>query len=117
MWRVDSPTLVDSLVLGTDVPANPAHNLEIRFDLAPTRLYVGWYKLGLQAWDFGATGFSRTGGVAGRTAAQYHQVQTEASDDPYDGAWGIRMEDIGGCRHYFQSDRRYGLIIDRDDSC
>ena len=117
MWRVDPPALVDSLVLGTDVPVNPAHNLEIRFDLAPTRLYVGWYKLGLQAWDFSATGFSRVPGVAGRTAAQYHQVQTEASDDPYDGAWGIRMEDIGGCRHYFQSDRRYGLIIDRDASC
>jgi hypothetical protein len=117
MWRVDGPALVDSLVLGRDVPANPAHNLEIRFDLAPARLYVGWYKLGLQAWDFGATGFSRISGVPGRTAVQYHQVQTEAADDPYDGAWGIRMEDIGGCRYFFQSDRRYGLIIDRDDSC
>ena len=117
MWQVDPRMRVDSLVLGTDVPANPAHNLEIRFDLAPNRLYVGWYKLGLQAWDFGTAGFSRTTGTPGRTAAQYHQVQTEARDDPYDGAWGIRIEDIGGCRHFFQSDRRYGLIIDRDAAC
>lgn len=117
MWSVGAgpPALVDQLVLGTDVPAGPSHNLEIRFDLAPNRLYVGWYKLGLQAWDFSAAGFSRTAGPPGRTAVQYHQVQTEASDDPYDGAWGVRMEDIGPCRYFFQSDRRFGLVI--DSSC
>ncbi|MPY80010.1 MAG: hypothetical protein GEV04_16440 [Actinophytocola sp.] len=117
MWQVEPQTLVDSLVLGTDVPVNPSHNLEIRFDLAPNRLYVGWYKLGLQAWDFDASGFHRTAGTPSRTAVQYHQVQTEAADDPYDGAWGVRMADIDGCTHYFQSDRRYGLIIDRDAAC
>jgi hypothetical protein len=119
MWSVGAgaPAHVDSLVLGSDVPANPAHNLEIRFDLAPNRLYVGWYKLGLQAWDFSSAGFGRDTSTPGRTATQFHQVQTEASDDPYDGAWGIRMEDIGSCRYFFQSDRRYGLIIDRDASC
>ncbi|HWI06476.1 MAG TPA: hypothetical protein VNT54_03040 [Solirubrobacteraceae bacterium] len=119
MYRVGAgdPVHVDSLMLGTDVPASPAHNLEIRFDLEPSRLYVGWYKLGLQAWDFDATGFSRTAGAPGRTATQFHQVQTEAADDPFDGAWGVRMENIGSCRFYFQSDRRFGLIIDRDTSC
>lgn len=119
MWTLGTspPTEVDALALGADVPANPAHNLEIRFDLAPNRLYVGWYKLGLQAWDFTGSGFDRAAGVPGRTAVQYHQVQTEAGDDPYDGAWGVRMADIGSCRYFFQSDRRYGLIIDKDGSC
>ncbi|MGH9151595.1 MAG: LVIVD repeat-containing protein [Acidimicrobiales bacterium] len=119
MWQIGpgSPAKVDGLELGADVPASPAHNLEIRFDLSPNRLYVGWYKLGLQAWDFDTTGFDRTHDVSGRTAVQYHQVQTEMSDDPFDGAWGVRMEDVGSCRYFFQSDRRYGLIIDRDSAC
>lgn len=118
MWTLGTspPTEVDALVLGTDVPASPAHNLEIRFDLDPDRLYVGWYKLGLQAWDFADAGFNRAADIP-RTAVEYHQVQTEASDDPYDGAWGVRMADVGGCRYFFQSDRRFGLIIDRDSAC
>lgn len=119
MWSVDGiePEFKDGLKLGSDTPASPSHNLEIRFDLAPNRLYVGWYKLGLQAWDFGSGGFSREPGIPGRTAVQFHQVQTEASDDPYDGAWGVRMEDIGSCRYFFQSDRRFGLIIDKAAGC
>lgn len=117
MWQLDPMALVDELVLGTDVPVSPSHNLEIQFDLAPDRLYVGWYKLGLQAWDFTDTGFSRVAGVPGRTAVQYHQVQTEAADGAYDGAWGVRLAEIDGCTHYFQSDRRFGLIIDGDASC
>ncbi|MBW3577801.1 MAG: hypothetical protein KY462_08710 [Actinobacteria bacterium] len=119
MWAVDGlkgPEKIDSLVLGADVPANPAHNLEIRFDLDFDRLYVGWYKLGLQGWDFDAEGFQRTTRSVPFTATVYHQAQTEAADDAYDGAWGVRLAQItvGQATHVyvFQSDRRYGLIID-----
>ena len=108
MWEFSNPanpTRVDGLVLGTDVPVNPPHNLEIRFDIDPNRLYVGWYKLGLQAFDFDSTGFM------GR--ALYHQVQTEPTDDVYDGSWGVRLENIGTNLYIFQSDRRYGLIVDK----
>ena len=107
MWEFSdpaSPTYVDGLVLGTDAPVNPAHNLEIRFDIAPNRLYVAWYRLGLQAFDFTAAGF------AGGTL--FHQVQTELDDDVYDGAWTVRTEYIGGHVYIFQSERRYGLVID-----
>lgn len=113
MWDVSdpaSPSYVDGLVLGTDVPANPAHNLEID-PIDPDRLYVGWYKLGLQAWDFTPGGFVRTG-AGPRTAVQYHQAQTENADDSYDGAWGVRLRVIGANTYIFQSDRRYGLIVD-----
>ena len=91
-------------MLGVDVPVNPAHNLEVRFDIAPNRLYVAWYRLGFQAFDFTSTGFT------GR--ALFHQVQTELDDDLLDGAWTVRTEYIGGYLFIFQSDRRYGLIID-----
>lgn len=114
MWDVSNPanpTYVDGLVLGSDVPVNPAHNLEIRYDINPSRLYVGWYKLGLQAWDFTSTGLVRSNPQP-RTAVQYHQAQTEAADDAYDGAWGVRLENIGTNLYIFQSDRRYGLIVD-----
>ncbi len=113
MWDVSnpaSPTHKDSLVLGSDVPVNPAHNLEIRFDIDPDRLYVGWYKLGLQAWDFDGTGFTRVG-LAPRTAVEYHQVQTEASDGVYSGAWGVRLALIGAELYIFQSNRNFGLIV------
>ena len=106
MWEFSDPagpTYVDGLVLGMDVPVNPAHNLEVRFDIAPNRLYVAWYRLGLQAFDFTSSGFT------GR--ALFHQVQTEL-DDVSDGAWTVRTEHIGGYVYIFQSDRRYGLIID-----
>ena len=107
MWEFSnpaSPTYVDGLVLGTDVPVNPAHNLEVRFDIAPNRIYVAWYKLGVQAFDFEGAGFT------GR--ALFHQAQTEIDDDVSDGAWTVRTEYIGGHLYIFQSDRRYGLIID-----
>ena len=74
---------------------------------------MGWYKLGLQAWDFTATGFVRPNPDP-RTALQYHQAQTGAVD-VYDGAWGVRQADIGGNRYIFQSDRTYGLVVDRVD--
>ncbi|MCH7952060.1 carboxypeptidase regulatory-like domain-containing protein [Patescibacteria group bacterium] len=115
MWDVSnpaSPTYVDGLALGTDVPVNPAHNLEIRFDIDPNRLYVGWYKLGLQAWDFTISGFDHSANPAPRTAVQYHQVQTETNDGDYSGAWGVRLENIGTNLYIFQSDRNFGLIID-----
>ena len=41
MWDVSdptSPTYLDGLVLGANVPPSPAHNLEIRFDIHPNRL-------------------------------------------------------------------------------
>lgn len=114
---ISSPSYVDGLALGSDVPANPAHNLEIRDDLYADRLFVGWYKLGLQAWDFTSDGFVRDG-AAPRTAVQYHQAQTEGSDEAYAGAWGVRLASIttgGETRTYaFQSDRTFGLIVDCD---
>lgn len=120
MWTIDKdpadelaidPGYVDGLELGADVPANPAHNLEI-YEAQPNRLYVGWYKLGLQGWDFTTAGFTRSGSSP-RTAVVYHQVQTENGDDEYDGAWGVRLMPIGIHTYVFQSDRRFGLIIDR----
>ena len=119
MWDVSdpaNPVHVDGLTLGSDVPANPAHNLEIRFDIAPNRLYVAMYKLGLQAWDFTTAGFDHGANPAPRTAVQYHQAQTEVTDGPYDGAWAVRLENItvdGVTNLYiFQSDRFFGLIAD-----
>jgi hypothetical protein len=122
MWNVSNPanpTYVDGLVLGTDVPVNPAHNLEIRNDINANRLYVAWYKLGVQAWDFSSTGFDHSANPAPRTAVQYHQAQTEAGDDDYSGAWGVRLAEIadpnnpGSTLFFFQSDRNYGLVINK----
>ena len=123
MWDISDPedpfypSHVDSLVLGEDVPVNPAHNLEIVYDLDgvvdPDRLFVGWYKMGLQAWDFTSAGFVRNVGPdSDRTAVLYHQAQTEAGDDDYSGAWGVRLELIANLLYIFQSDRNFGLIID-----
>jgi hypothetical protein len=117
MWDVSdpaNPSYVDGLVLGTDVPVNPAHNLEMRSDIAPDRLYVAWYKLGLRAWDFDSEGFVRpVDAPTANTAVQYHQVQTEGGDDAYDGAWGVRLDGISQDEVYiYQSDRRFGLIVD-----
>jgi hypothetical protein len=125
MWTLDSlatcsnvgdspPCYIDGLALGSDVAVNPAHNLEIRYDIDATRLYVGWYKLGLRAWDFSAAGFDRVAGMP--SSAIYHQVQTEPTDQPYSGTWGVRLEEItvGGAEntYIFQSDRNFGLIVD-----
>ena len=114
MWNVTNPANpvhVDSLVLGTDVPVNPAHNLEIRDDIDLNRLYVAWYKLGFQAWDFTSTGFDRNFN-APNTADLFHQAQTEASDAAYSGAWGVRLALIDGLLYIFPSDRNFGLIVD-----
>ena len=116
MWDVSvpaTPSYVDGLELGVDVPVNPAHNLEIRTDIDPNRLYVGWYKLGLQAWDFTGTGFDHTANPSPRTAVEYHQAQTEVADDAYSGAWAVRLEFVGGGSdlYIFQSDRNFGLIV------
>ena len=117
MWDVSdpaSPAYVDGLALGTDVPPNPAHNLEIRFDIAPNRLYVGWYRLGLQAWDFTSTGFDHSANPSPRTAVLYHQAQTEPDDGTaQSGTWGVRLANIGDDLYIFQSDQHYGLIVDR----
>ena len=125
-----APCFVDGLAQGSDVPIIPAHNLEIRYDLDfdgdgtadPDRLFVGWYKAGMLAWDFDPDpkspddGFIRSGSSS-RTAVQYHQAQTEADDEQYSGTWGVRMEKItvGGSTdlYLFQSDRNFGLIVDR----
>ena len=105
MWDISSPaspSYVDGIPLGSALmPAlSPAHNLLVVGD----RLYVGWYKAGLQAFDFDS------GGFVGRPV--YHQVQSEPSDDTYDGAWNVLPATIGASTYVFQSDRRYGLIVD-----
>ncbi len=110
MWDIASPaspSYVDGISLGSALMpvVNPAHNLLV----VGNRLYAGWYKAGLQAFDFNSAGF------LGRPI--YHQVQTEGGDDAYDGAWGVRLATIGTTTYVFQSDRRYGLIIDRVDLC
>ena len=99
---------VDDLEQGMDTPVLPAHNLDVNFDIDPNRLYVGWYKGGLQSWAFNESmGFTRDG-AALRTASIYHQAQTEAA---YDGAWGVRTASMGGETYSFVSDRSYGLLI------
>jgi len=105
MWDISSPavpTYVDGIALGSSLMPvlNPAHNLLVEGN----RLYVGWYKAGLQAFDFSASGFNER--------PMYHQVQAEAADDAYDGAWNVLLGTIGSTQYVFQSDRRYGLIID-----
>ena len=116
MWDISdpgTPTYVDGLVLGMDVPVNPAHNLEIRFDIDPDRLYVGWNRVGLQAWDFSNSGFDHGADSSPRTAVLYHQVQTEPDDSLIAGTWGVRLETMGDDLYIFQSDQHFGLIVDR----
>ena len=124
LWSTSPLSRVDGLAQGSDIPVLPAHNLEIRYDLDfdqdgtldPNRLFVGWYKAGLEAWDFSSGGFARKEVSHGRTSVQYHQVQTEPDDADYSGAWGVRMQNItvGGSTdlYLFQSDRNFGLIVD-----
>jgi len=105
MWDISAsatPAYVDGIGLGSALMplVHPAHNLLVEGN----RLHVGWYKAGLQSFDFTASGFT------GRP--MYHQVQTEAADDAYDGAWNVLLATIGSTQYVFQSDRRYGLIID-----
>ncbi len=122
MWTTaPTPAYVDGIELGGSDPADvpfvlPAHNLEVRYDLdldgdgsPDNRLYVGWYKAGLQAFEYDS------GGIIARR--MYHQVQTEQQDAASDGAWGVRLATIGADTYVFQSDRRYGLIIDKVDIC
>ncbi len=118
MWDITNPAApvyVDGIDLGSPLQPliNPPHNMEIRYDLDVDgdgqpdrdRLYVGWYRGGLQAFDFVPGGFV--------SRPLYHQVQTEAADASWDGAWAVRVERIGGNVYTFQSDRRYGLIVER----
>lgn len=105
MWDINmpgAPAYVDGIALGSSLMpvVNPAHNLLVEGN----RLYVGWYKAGLQAFDFGASGFT------GRPI--YHQAQTEAADNAYDGAWNVLLATSGSTQYVFQSDRQYGLIVD-----
>ena len=105
MWDISSPanpSYVDGIPLGSALmpSLSPAHNLLVAGD----RLYVGWYKAGLQAFGF------ESGGFVDRPV--YHQVQTEPSDDTYDGAWNVLLATAGASTYVFQSDRRYGLIVD-----
>ncbi len=122
MFEVAGGTKVDGLVVDDalgDVPEIPAHNLETT-GLTADRLYVAWYKAGLQAWNFDGLGFTSSF-AAPRTAEVFHQAQTEAADDVYSGAWGVRLAEIlatpeGGGPDVlsifaFQSDRNFGLIV------
>ncbi|MBV7334316.1 hypothetical protein KFU94_39995 [Chloroflexi bacterium TSY] len=114
MWNVSDPTqptYVDGLRIGFDVPDSAAHNLETNWALDPDRLFVGWYKQGLQAWDYTSAGFVRNHPEP-RTGILYHQVQTDNTVPVYSGAWGIRLADIDDSIYAFQSDYRYGLIVD-----
>lgn len=109
MWSVGdtaNPYKVDGIPasVGKGGEPLPAHNLHVEGNT----LYVGWYKAGLQAFSFNDTDAP---GIDSRIA--YHQAQTEGTDDAYDGAWGVRLLEIGGAKYVFQSDRRYGLIIDK----
>ncbi len=101
---------VGELVQGTDVPVLPAHNLDVNFDIDGSRLYVGWYKGGLQSWAFDGNGFTPDG-AGPRTASIYHQAQTETADADYGGAWGVRTAVIDGETYSFVSDRSFGLLI------
>lgn len=119
LYDVGNPEVAqDSLTLGNGgVPVIPTHNLEIRHDLDfdgdgladPDVVHLGWYKAGLQSWQFDGTGFTGLGPFLA------HQVQTEGNDNLYDGAWGVRLARLGAVDqeavYAFQSDRRYGLII------
>ena len=105
MWDIGSPAApayVDGIALGSALMpvVNPAHNLLVEGN----RLYVGWYKAGLQAFDFDSAGFL--------ARPIHHQVQTETADGAYDGAWGVRLATIGTTAYVLQSDRAYGLIVD-----
>ena len=105
MWDISAPAApayVDGIGLGSTLMplVHPAHNLLVEGN----RLHVGWYKAGLQSFDFTASGFT------GRP--MYHQVQSEGADDAYDGAWNVLLATVGSTQYVFQSDRRYGLIID-----
>ena len=114
MWDISNtskPVHVDSLVLGDDVPLFASHNLEINYDIDPNRVYIGWYKLGLEAWDFTSSGFTRDTPSNGRNSVLYHQAQTETDDGAYDGAWAVRLAQIGANLFIFQSDRNFGLIV------
>ena len=114
MWDIGAipgttPTYVDGITpdVGQGGELVPAHNLHV----ADSTLFVGWYKAGLQAFPFSDSAIASRSG--------YHQVQTEPGDDSYDGAWGVRLLSIDPpgadpeATYVFQSDRRYGLIIDK----
>ncbi len=119
MWSTAGPTRLDGIELGADIPVLPAHNLEVNPDIDAAmnlpqgvgRLYVGWYKGGLQAWNFDALGFTTTA-PGSYTADVYHQAQTEDADEVYSGAWGVRVAEINNVFYAVQSDRNLGLIVD-----
>lgn len=102
---VNDPLYLDGLTAdqGFDGELIPAHNLLV----IGSELYVGWYKAGLQIFDFDQLGFTGTG-----AAVAHHQVQTEGDDDSYSGAWAVRQLNIDGTDYVFTSDRNFGLIID-----
>lgn len=111
MWDISGipavrPRYVDGLApnVGVNGQLLPAHNMLVEGN----RVYVGWYKAGMQGFLFNDAGFVR------RFA--YHQVQTEQPDAPYAGAWGVRTLEIGDAKYIFQSDRHYGLIVSRLDT-
>jgi hypothetical protein len=109
MWNISSPgspSYVAGISLGSSLMpvVNPAHNLLVQGHC----LYVGWYKAGLQVFQYTDVGFT--------SRPMHHQAQTEVADDQYDGAWGARVATRDSLALVFQSDRRYGLIIDSINS-
>ena len=109
-------SLLDGLEAGVDIPAFPPHDLAfgiLNADPAnplQNRLTVGWYHLGLEGWDFEASGFDRVD-AAPRTAAVFHQARTGSAEDPRDGAWAVEIARIGGLNYGFAVDHEFGLII------
>lgn len=124
-WDLENgPAFLDGLTADADVPASPPHalTLGVAAGLGETtlpagslddRLSVGWYRLGLQAWDFDGSHFVRGAPPNGgpRTAEVFHQARTDARDDTYDGAWAVKVARIDDAFYGFVSDREFGLIV------
>jgi hypothetical protein len=108
--------LLDGLEAGVDIPALPPHDLAFGVLNAnpesplENRLTVGWYHLGLEGWDFGASGFDRVGAEP-RTAEVFHQARTGSAEDPRDGAWAVEIARIGELNYGFAVDHEFGLIV------
>ena len=113
---VGGESLLDGLAAGVDIPAFPPHDLVFGvLNAEPAsplenRLTVGWYHLGLEGWDFEASGFDRVDAEP-RTAAVFHQARTGSPEDPRDGAWAVEVARIGELNYGFAVDHEFGLIV------
>jgi hypothetical protein len=117
MWDIgtaSAPAYIDGIDTGSVLMplVNQAHNLELPYEVdldgngafGDDVLFVGWYRGGLRAFRFDASGF--TGELL------HHQAQTEPGDAPYEGSWGARVVELDGAHYVFHADRRFGLLVD-----